>query len=92
MTDAPRTIWATAPNKGGHVFANAERFDDAPHRYHHDAVVREKDAQLAEMQAHVHDLQVALMDADGTFWLLGNEGWRQRNAAALAKIAQEGKP
>ena len=85
MTDAPRTIWARAqewPKGSGRieVYASSCQDPDEPApRYHHDAVVREL----------VKELQAALSYFDH-HGITG--GSVETTRAALAKIAQEGKP
>lgn len=103
MTDAPRTIWA---NVGGNSQTYLDRPNiNHTHLYHHDAVVRELVDQIAEMARKLGGGCEANAGGDHTVITQGKyhfcakcgEGLRgirycHLPRAALAKIAQEGKP
>ena len=88
MTDAPRTIWAWTAPRPEHPrhFWTTGIVDGPAHIYHHDAVVRE----LVEAAQDIVD-RAAKAEVHDAFVTIPVDHIREL-AAALAKIAQEGKP
>lgn len=84
MTDeAPRTNWATKPNRNGHMLSGPQY--DGGMLYHHDDVVRELVEALKNAKAF-HDRDEGCNGFTADYEIL-----RAEIDHALAKVAQEGR-